>query len=101
VDFVRVDFIFSGGDYYLSEMTVYPRAGYGAEDKAAEIIFAAWLKSIGRSWYLSAKPHSFLSSLYRNAVERHFRRMTGVSDKQEYAFAKAPADVSARLTAAE
>jgi hypothetical protein len=76
IDFVRIDFLLSGGDFFLCEITVYPRAGLGVEDEVADLIFAAWVRSIDRSWFFSAKPHSFLFSLYREAVGRHFERMT-------------------------
>lgn len=71
IDYVRVDFIISGDDIYLGELTAYSASGFGDEERVGvgPMIEKAWLGAIGRSWFLSA-PQRGLRARYAQAFLR-------------------------------
>jgi hypothetical protein len=70
-DHVRVDFIVSGLDLRLGELTVYTASGFGDEERlgVGVEIERAWLAAMDKSWFLSTR-HRGLTALYANAFRR-------------------------------
>lgn len=71
IDQVRVDFIVSGDDIYLGELTVYSASGFGDEERVGvgPLIERAWLAAIGRSWFLTTPQQGFRAR-YAEAFRR-------------------------------
>ncbi|RYE08147.1 MAG: hypothetical protein EOP22_14830 [Hyphomicrobiales bacterium] len=71
LDYVRVDLIWDGQHVLLSEMTMYPGAGFGAEARAriAPLIEPLWREKLHLSWFLST-PQPWPKSLYANSLKK-------------------------------
>lgn len=71
IDQLRVDFIISGDDIYLGELTVYSASGFGDEERVGvgPTVERAWLRAIGKSWFLSTPQRGFRAR-YAEAFRR-------------------------------
>lgn len=80
IDQVRVDFMWSNGQIYCSEITPYTAAGYGTYDDPAiaKRLGDAW--DLKRSWFLKS-PQTGWRGLYARALQRRLDSTTQKSSQ--------------------
>lgn len=75
-DYLRIDFLASGGKLHAGEITCYPASGFGADEWFIQVMYRRWLETLPLSWVLSTDqpwPKRLYLSAFRRWLEERKR----------------------------